>query len=248
MSQSFAPIGVIHSCFKEKFGIPRQAGVATEARATLELYPPYGCREALQGLEGFSHLWIIFVFHQAVRKQAAAGSETEWRPTVRPPRLGGNRRIGVFASRSPFRPNPIGLSAVALDGIRQQDGRFFLDLRGADLLDGTPVLDIKPYLPYADALPEARDGYAQELPAATVPVSFEPAAADQCAAYEQTQPGLRRLIEQVLGQDPRPAYYAERDPAADAESARTFGMRLYDFDLRWRVTDDGVTVIALHAL
>lgn len=257
---TFTPIGVIHSCFKEKFGIPRQPGVASEARATLELFPPFGCREALLELEGFSHLWLVFVFHQALRKggehkggehKKAEVAAQDWRPTVRPPRLGGNRRIGVFASRSPFRPNPLGLSAVALEGIENRDGRFYLHLRGADLLEGTPVLDIKPYLPYADALPEAQAGYAGEPPAAQVAVRFAPGVAEQVAVHEAGDyPGLKRLIEQVLGQDPRPAYYAQREAAenTDADRARQFGMRLYEFDLQWRVTEDGVEVSALQPL
>lgn len=139
MTFSFQPIGVIHSCFKEKFGIPRQSGLVTAAQATLELHAPYDCPEALVELEGFSHIWVTFVFHQSMRDN--------WKATVRPPRLGGNQRIGVFASRSPFRPNPIGLSAVQLESIDCKDGHCQLQLRGADLLDGTPVLDIKPYVP-----------------------------------------------------------------------------------------------------
>lgn len=244
----FTPIGVIHSCFKEKFGIPRQPGVATEARATLELFPPFGCREALIELEGFSHVWVIFVFHQVQRKaDGQVGQTQDWRPTVRPPRLGGNRRIGVFASRSPFRPNPIGLSAVALEKIESIDGVYHLHLRGADLLEGTPVLDIKPYLPYADALPEAQAGYASKAPTTVVPVRFTEAVAAQIARYESKQyPGLRQLIEQVLGQDPRPAYYAQREIETGADERRQLGMRLYDFDLQWRVCADTVEVTALH--
>jgi len=244
----FVPIGIIHSCFKEKFGIPRQPGVATEARASLELYPPYGCQEALAELQGFSHLWLIFVFHQAVRKGLAGSEDAQaWRPTVRPPRLGGNRRIGVFASRSPFRPNPIGISAVTLEGVECRDGVYTLKLRGADLLEGTPVLDIKPYLPYADAYPDARAGYASEAPLAVLPVEFTAEAERQCVDQEQRHyPGLRRLIEQVLGQDPRPAYYAQGKEQTAADTERQFGMRLYDFDLQWRVSPECILVLALR--
>ena len=227
----FSPIGVIHSCFKQKFGIPRQPGLVAEAQATLELLPPYDCAEALTALEGFSHLWIIFVFHRSLRDG--------WRPTVRPPRLGGNRRIGVFASRSPFRPNPIGLSAVRLLDIVEEDGRRLLRLAGVDLLDGTPVLDIKPYLPYGDAIPDARAGYAQAAPRAPLPVAFEAEAEAQIEAAEVEHPGLRRLIEQLLAADPRPAYQAGR------ASRRRFGMRLWDYDVQWEVVDDGVRVTGL---
>lgn len=241
MDFRFQPIGVIHSCFKEKFGIPRQPGVVTEARATLELYPPYDCREALTELEGFSHIWLVFVFHQAMRK---GGGMVRWKPTVRPPRLGGNRRIGVFASRAPFRPNPIGLSAVALEGIDCNDGHCRLRLRGGDLLDGTPVLDIKPYVPYADALPEARGGYASAAPEPLMTVKFTEAAARQCAQREGAgYPGLQRLIEQVLGMDPRPAYVASGE--AGHETGRQYGMRLYDFDLQWIIEEGQILVTAL---
>lgn len=244
----FVQIGVVHSCFKEKFGIPRQAGVASEARATVELFPPFGCQEALQGLEGFSHLWIIFEFHQAIRKDKPdTGHAVNWRPTVRPPRLGGNRRIGVFASRSPFRPNPIGLSAVALDKIEAHDGVYTLQIRGADLLDGTPVLDIKPYLPYADAIPDARGGYASAAPEALTEVRFHASVESAMARLEAGgYPGLRRLIEQVLSQDPRPAYLAGRDGEPTGERSRRFGMRLYEFDVQWRVCADYVEVLALN--
>jgi tRNA (adenine37-N6)-methyltransferase len=142
---AFTPIGIVHSPFKEKFGVPRQPGIATAARATLELLPPYDREEALEGLSGFSHVWLVFVFHAT----AAQG----WQPSVRPPRLGGNVRVGVFASRSMFRPNPIGLSVVELEGYGREDGRLVLHVKGADLIDGTPVLDIKPYIPTRTASP-----------------------------------------------------------------------------------------------
>ena len=151
MRYSFDPIGIVHSPFKEKFGIPRQPGLVPEAKARLEVLPPYDRSEAFCGLEDFSHIWVTFVFHEAIC--------TRWQPTVRPPRLGGNRRIGVFSSRSPFRPNPIGMSVVALEGISNIEGKIELQLAGVDLLDGTPVLDIKPYIPYADSLPDARSGF-----------------------------------------------------------------------------------------
>jgi tRNA-Thr(GGU) m(6)t(6)A37 methyltransferase TsaA len=235
MTYAFEPIGVIHSCFKEKFGIPRQPGLASEATATLELFAPYNSQEALAELAGFSHIWLVFVFHQALREG--------WRLTVRPPRLGGNQRIGVFASRAPFRPNPIGLSAVQLEGINCQDGRCRLRLRGADLLDGTPVLDVKPYIPYADALPEAVAGYAAQPPAVQFKVVFSAAAEAQCVAYERARyPALRRLIEQILQTDPRPAYrHGQND-------GQCYGMRLYDFDLRWRIDDGQCRVLGLEPL
>ncbi len=225
----FQPIGIVHSCFKEKFGIPRQPGLAPDAEAVLELLAPYDREEAVRGLEEFSHLWLVFVFHVAQAK--------EWKPTVRPPRLGGNRRLGVFASRSPFRPNPIGLSAVRLGKIELVEGRLLIGLHGVDLLDGTPVLDIKPYIPYADALPQANGGFADTAPKGNVPVIFDPACSpDAMDMDERTRKRLKRLITQVLGQDPRPAYLD------DNPQPREFGMRLLDFDIRWRM-EDGVAYV-----
>lgn len=215
----FAPIGFVRSCFREKFGIPRQPGLAPAARATLELVPPYDQPAAVRGLEGFSHLWLIFVFHGV-----PAG---RWQPTVRPPRLGGHRRLGVFSTRSPFRPNPIGLSAVGLERVEIGQGRVALHLAGVDLLDGTPVLDIKPYLPYSDRIPDAAGGFASEAPQPGLAVDFSPQAAAFCAARPDGDP--RELIAQILRQDPRPAY--ERGNAA----RRPYGMKLHDFDLRWEM-------------
>ena len=160
----FHPIGVVYSCFSEKFGIPRQPGLVPAARATLEILPPYDRDEAFRGLDDFSHLWIVFVFH---------GIDAEkWQPTVRPPRLGGNTRVGVFASRSGFRPNPIAISSVVLESIRRDHGKMVLELSGIDILDQTPVLDIKPYLPYADSIPDANGGYAGEPPRPSIAIDF----------------------------------------------------------------------------
>lgn len=225
---SFDPVGVIRSCFKEKFGIPRQPGLAPDARAVLELLPPYNRAEAVRGLEGFSHVWLSFVFHACLGEP--------WKPTVRPPRLGGNRRLGVFATRSTRRPNPIGLSAVELEKIEAAPGRVLLHLKGVDLLDGTPVLDIKPYLPYSDNIAGASGGFAPEVPATPFEVSFAPAAFDLCAAESETTPGLAALIRQILARDPRPAYYGK------GNGKRAFGMRLFDFDVKWEVDGDAVRV------
>lgn len=232
MKFDFQPVGIIRSCFPEKFGIPRQPGLVKEATATLELLPPFARTEALEGLEDFSHLWLIFVFHASL-------TET-WKPTVRPPRLGGNKRVGVFASRSMFRPNPIGLSVVELDRVDTTAEQPRLFLKGVDLLDGTPVLDIKPYLPYVDAIPNAHGGYAQGSPEPSLQVSLSTHAATQCASYENTFPNLVSLIIHVLELDPRPAYYDED------HSAKEFGMRLLDFDIKWRVDGEQVEVMAVE--
>ncbi len=229
MNYSLLPIGVVHSPFRERFGIPRQPLLVPEAKARLELLAPYNCTEAFAGLEAFSHIWLTFIFHQTMRNQ--------WQPQVRPPRLGGNRRVGVFASRSPFRPNPVGLSVVMLDGISSQQDKVELLLSGVDLLDGTPVLDIKPYIPYADSIPEARSGYAAGPPQASKEVRFSKTAEAQLQQRNDAE--LRRLIIKLLECDPRPAYKNR------SRSDRIYGMRLYDFDLKWRVAEDVVEVIEL---
>ena len=227
----FSPIGIIHSCFKEKFGIPRQPRLVQEVTATLELLPPYNRAEALEGLEAFTHIWLVFVFHAL-----EAGA---WHPTVRPPRLGGNQRVGVFASRSMFRPNPIGLSAVELIGIDSAGKSPILHLRGIDLLDGTPVIDIKPYIPYADCIDDARGSYANSAPQAKLQVRFSATAAQQLAARREQHPQLQAMIEKLLELDPRPAYRQENT------RRDSFGMRLYDFDVKWTVQDDWVIVEAI---
>lgn len=228
------PIGIISSPYKEKFGIPRQPGLVTEAQATLTLLPPYNQPETVRGLEQFSHIWVIFAFH-ATQNQG-------WKPTVRPPRLGGNKRLGVFATRSTFRPNPLGLSVAKLSAIQVQGCTINLVLTGTDLLDGTPVLDIKPYLPYADALPQASAGFAQAMPLARQTVCFSALAAVQCEQQQvRWQTNMRRLIEQILSQDPRPAYQHGQP------QARVYAMRLYDFDLRWRYTPTGIEVLELSS-
>jgi tRNA (adenine37-N6)-methyltransferase len=229
---TFHPIGVIRSCFTEKFGIPRQPGLAPAARAALEVFSPYDRDEAFRNLDEFSHLWLLFVFHGI-----PAG---KWRPTVRPPRLGGNRRTGVFATRSGFRPNPIGMSAVSLEGICRHNSKLLLEVSGVDLLDGTPVLDIKPYLPYADALSRAFGGFADRPPEGRLPVSCCPAAQESLTEVENAHPGFGELLEQVLGADPRPAYVNRNSGREE------FGLRLYNVNIRWRIDAGKIIVQAIE--
>jgi tRNA-Thr(GGU) m(6)t(6)A37 methyltransferase TsaA len=230
MPYTFTPIGYIRSPYKEKFGIPRQSGLAPAARATLELVAPYASPDAVRGLEAFSHIWIQFVFHET----ASRG----WSPLVRPPRLGGNAKVGVFASRSTHRPNPIGLSLVELDGIDTANG-VALRLIGADLLDGTPVLDIKPYIPFVESRPEARGGFV-DGPPPCLPVNWSAGALRALTALEPAEPGLAALIEQVLAQDPRPAY--------QDDAQRCYGVRLHALNIRFRVDTDGVEVLEIQRL
>lgn len=229
----FEQIGVIRSPYKEKFAVPRQPGLVKSCGGELHLMAPYNQADAVRGLEDFSHLWILFVFHQTM--------EGGWRPTVRPPRLGGNARMGVFATRSTFRPNPVGMSLVELKGVRCHKDQVILELGSLDLVDGTPVVDIKPYLPFAEALPEARASYAQEAPQAETLVSFTPELAAELPRLEKRYPRLGDFIVEVLSQDPRPAYRKEE------EAGKTYAVWLLDFNVRWRVTSTGFEVFALEA-
>lgn len=232
MEYTFTPIGHIRSCFKEKFGIPRQSGLVPEAVADLEIEKPFASKTAFRELGGFSHVWLIFVFH----KNASRG----WRPTVRPPRLGGNRRIGVFASRSGFRPNPVGMSAVVLSGITSTPEKTVLHLKGIDLVDGTPVLDVKPYLAYADSIPAASEGFTSVEMSQPKTVRFSPEALACCQAREAFDlPNLKTFIVQMLQNDPRPAYYTRKP------TRNNFGATVFDLEVKWEVFEDGIMVTTI---
>lgn len=218
-------IARIETDFPEKFGIPRQSGLVEDLKATVVFEPEYRNPDALRGLEGFSHLWLIWEFSQARRP--------EWSPTVRPPRLGGNVRMGVFATRSPFRPNPIGLSCVRLAGVElHSELGPILKVRGADLLDGTPIFDIKPYVPYADSKPQALGGFASAPKEATLAVDIPP------ELLERIPPQKRAALTGVLAQDPRPAY--------QEDGARIYGMGFGGLDIKFRVEGDRLTVVAVE--
>ena len=214
------PIATIRTPFPTKFGIPRQSGILDMLESRIVFEKEYRVKDALRGLEDFSHIWLIWVFSEAVRE--------EWSPTVRPPRLGGNTRMGVFATRSPFRPNPIGLSCVKLLRIEGNE----LVVSGADLMDGTPILDLKPYLPFADAKPDASGGFAEPLREYALQVEFpEP-------LLSKVPPQYRAPLKEILAQDPRPAY--QQDPT------RVYGFSFADLEIRFTVRDGILTVVAVE--
>jgi tRNA-Thr(GGU) m(6)t(6)A37 methyltransferase TsaA len=232
-SFTFKPIGIVRSCFTEKFGIPRQPGLIPDAEAVVEILAPWNRAEAWQELGAFSHVWLIFVFH--------AVPEDHDRLTARPPRLGGNKRVGVFATRSPFRPNPVGLSVVRLDSVDISEQGVALRVRGADILDGTPVLDVKPYLPYVDSVPDAAGDYAGTTPEPRLTVSFTPEAEAACEALRHRYPQLQALVRQMLELDPRPAYSGTKS------IKNTYGMRLYDLEVKWAVDGGKALVTQIQA-
>lgn len=225
MSYSVSPIGFVRSCFKEKFTIPRQPQLAPAARGVLELLPPFDQAHAIEGLDQVSHVWLLFLFHQALEAQP--------RLRVRPPRLGGNRMVGVFATRATHRPNGIGQSVVRLESIAP--GR--LHLSGIDLLDGTPVLDIKPYVPYADAIIDARNSLAASAPKPIAVLWTETSLQQAHSEALRLDEPLQELIEQCLAQDPRPAY---QKPAPE----RRYGTRFWDVEVRWHYPNpETITVV-----
>lgn len=230
-SFSLSTIGIIHSCYKEKFGIPKQPGLIVGATARLELLPPYNRLDTLEGLDDFSHIWIQFIFHACIKEN--------WKAKIRPPRLGGKEKLGVFATRATHRPNPIGLSVVKIGRIYQEGKRIFIDLYGADLLDGTPVLDIKPYLPYADNITDARGGFAPK-PTQTKPVQFSEQAKNQCEHYQSLHNReITSLIKQIIEQDPRPAYLSN-------QVDREHGIKLWDVNIKWCARSDHFEILRIE--
>ena len=220
------PIAHIHTDFHQKFGIPRNAGLAANTQGVIEFEPDFANPDALRGIEGFSHLWLIWQFENTDR--------SHWRPTVRPPRLGGSRRMGVFATRSPFRPNPLGLSCVRLSHIEVADGVPRIHVLGADLRDGTPIFDIKPYIPYADCHPEANGGWTDEEPWS--PLSVQVPENELAKVPAEKRDGL----VQALAQDPRPPL--QTDPE------KVFAMAFAGMNVRFTVTDGTLCVVDISPL
>lgn len=221
------PIAHIRSDFATKFGIPRQSGIVKQLRATIVFEPEFRNSDALRGMEGFSHLWLIWQFSEAVR--------TDWSPTVRPPRLGGNTRMGVFATRSPFRPNNLGLSCVTFLGLEDTaEYGTVIHVGGADLMDGTPIFDIKPYIPYADCHPDALSGFTGGTEGTLLTVTFPKELLERLPQDKQ------EAAIGILAHDPRPSY--QRKPE------RIYGVSFAGFDIRFRVTDDFLTVVDVFPL
>ena len=228
------PIGVIHTPFKEKFAIPRQPRLVPQATGIIRLGGANNDETCVRGLEQFSHLWLLFLFHQNLEKG--------WTPAIRPPRLGGNKKVGVFASRATFRPNGIGMSAVALQEIRKSAHGVEVVVSGVDLLDQTPIVDIKPYIPYSDIIEHADGGFAEQPPASGMTVAFSVQASAQCRQLLPHYPDLDVLIENLLLQDPRPAYKQRSD------KEQHYGVKLHDLEVRWTVNGQTTLVTEIKRL
>ncbi|MGB0834247.1 MAG: tRNA (N6-threonylcarbamoyladenosine(37)-N6)-methyltransferase TrmO [Psychrobium sp.] len=225
------PIGILSSPFKQKFSIPRQPNLAPSAKGTITLCDGYNSPGMVRDLETFSHLWLIFGFHENASKG--------WQPLVRPPRLGGNKKTGVLATRSTFRPNGLGMSVVKLERVITDNNTVCIEVSGMDLLDGTPIFDIKPYISYSDAI-DADSGFAPDAPNLKA-VTFASAATD--FINNNTLPDeFEDLVIQILAQDPRPAYKQQKD------DDKTYSVHLYDYDIHWRVISDKINVINIEAI
>lgn len=229
-SLNFKIIANIKSDFPEKFGIPRQSGILKNLRSTIQFTPEFRNADALRGLEGFSHLWLLWIFSENIRDS--------WSPTVRPPRLGGNKRLGVFATRSSFRPNPIAMSCVKIEEIRLNAGDSAngyvgpeIVVSGADLMDGTPIVDIKPYLPYADAIPDATGGFAEAVRFNHLEVEI--AVSDLAKLPEEK----RETLKAILAEDPRPHYQADPE--------RIYGFHFADFEVKFKVNENKLSVVSI---
>ncbi|MEE4246587.1 MAG: tRNA (N6-threonylcarbamoyladenosine(37)-N6)-methyltransferase TrmO [Kangiellaceae bacterium] len=220
------PVAIIASPYKEKFGTPRQPGLVPSTQFTIELLPPYNHPEALRGLENYSHIWLIFQFHQT--------QQQGWKPTVRPPRLGGNKRLGVFATRSSFRPNNMGLSVAKIERLTN-DGHIIVS--GLDVVDSTPVFDIKPYIPYSDAIGNATSSFAATAPTSRLTVNWHKIEENQTA--KGLAQSLKHTIEDILKLDPRPAY------KQDMADEKVYKMDFQEWTISWSVEDDIVYVLQI---
>ncbi len=227
---SIEKIGEIHSPYQEKFAVPRQPQLVPSANCEVQLHGKANHIDTVRGLEQFSHLWLLFLFDQNI--------DAGWKPTVRPPRLGGNEKIGVFASRATFRPNHIGMSLVKLKSIEVHQNNVVLKIGNADLVNGTPIIDIKPYIPYADSMPDATAGYAQHPPQ-SIPVEINDTLAAPFLTNSESKHKLA-VIKEVLAQDPRPAYKQKQ------LDTKEYGVALFEFNVRFKVNGQRLTVTAIE--
>jgi tRNA-Thr(GGU) m(6)t(6)A37 methyltransferase TsaA len=226
---NFRTVGVISTPFNQKFGIPRQSQSLSKAKGIIKFSTDINALNACRGLEAFSHLWISFIFHK--NKKGA------WKDTVRPPRLGGNEKVGVFASRSTFRPNPLGLSVVKNLGLNENNE---LVVEGVDMLDQSPIVDIKPYIQYADSISNARSGFAESAPESSMPLAFSTSAKNKLATLNQSLPDFESLLINILEQDPRPAYKSNKP------DDKVYSVSIYNCDVKWQVRNSKNYVIDIE--
>ncbi|GEA61755.1 tRNA (N6-threonylcarbamoyladenosine(37)-N6)-methyltransferase TrmO [Vibrio comitans] len=229
---TISPIGTIYTPYKEKFAIPRQPNLAPSVTTELHLKGDANTEAAVRELKQFSHLWLLFLFDQNI--------EAGWKPTVRPPRLGGNERVGVFASRSTFRPNAIGMSAVELLDVEIRNGQVIIKLGNVDLVDGTPIIDIKPYIPYSDSIPDAKGGYAETSPS---PVTVEFSESAKCVLMKHPDNEYRtQALTEILSQDPRPAYKKGKP------DSKVYAVHLFEWNVSFSANEDGIQVVDIAPL
>lgn len=234
------PIGIIHTCFAEKFGVPRQSLMVSEAKGIIQLAPDFAHPDTILHLEEFSHLWVVYLFH----KNQNSNHPEKWTNTITPPRIDAPKKVGVYASRSPHRPNPIGLSVVKLEKISVVKGVVEIEVSGVDILDGSPVLDIKPYVPYADSVPDASSGWIKnEINRYEVKFS----AQAEAALFGNE---VKKLITEMLEWDPRPRSQRELAPIESPNSVgKRFAFRLKKFDIHWQIADDSkIEVVEIREL
>lgn len=228
MAESLVPIAYIRTPYKQKFSIPRQPGLVAEAEGLIQFTPSYSDRRFFDGIEAHSHLWLIFEFHLHSNKSKS--------PSVRPPRLGGNKKVGVFATRSSFRPNNLGMSVVKFEGLSHQGEQAVLHVSGVDLVDGTPIYDVKPYIPYADAIPNATSEFASHAPDMPCQVRFLSTVMPTLAIIANEHPKFQSLVTQVLAQDPRPAYKKAK------QDTKRYSVQLHQYDVKWTIENNVITV------